>query len=210
MDCFALTRALVDLDSTTGQEKPVVEYLFAQLGTLAAQHKGRLERMSAGARPRQFAAYFWRTGGHVVDAHGHGSAILFFKRRWHAHSRPGRLRCQGNYCGDDGCGGIAAGGGYAEFCVAVCCGRRAGQRWRESGGSFAAWLAVSDQWRAYTEPVGARLQGCVALRNCGRRGDWRIRHTRSWDIRRFIHCSMRCGKFAPSLCRTIRFSGSPR
>ncbi len=47
MDCFALTRALVDLDSTTGREKPVVDYLFAQLGTLAAQHKGRLERMSA-------------------------------------------------------------------------------------------------------------------------------------------------------------------
>lgn len=48
MDCFALTRALVDLDSTTGREKPVVDYLFAQLGTLAAQHKGRVERMSAG------------------------------------------------------------------------------------------------------------------------------------------------------------------
>jgi acetylornithine deacetylase len=47
MNCFALTRALVDLDSTTGQEKSVVDYLFAQLGTLAAQHKGRLERMSA-------------------------------------------------------------------------------------------------------------------------------------------------------------------
>lgn len=49
MNCFALTRALVDLDSTTGQEKPVVDYLFAQLCTLAAQHKGRLERMSAAA-----------------------------------------------------------------------------------------------------------------------------------------------------------------
>jgi len=47
MDCFALTRALVDLDSTTGQEKPVVEYLFAHLSRLAALHGGRLERMSA-------------------------------------------------------------------------------------------------------------------------------------------------------------------
>ena len=31
MDCYALTRALVDLDSTTGKEKPVVDYLYAHL-----------------------------------------------------------------------------------------------------------------------------------------------------------------------------------
>jgi acetylornithine deacetylase len=47
MDLFALTRALVDLDSTTGKEKPVVEYLFAQLSDLAARHSGRVERMPA-------------------------------------------------------------------------------------------------------------------------------------------------------------------
>jgi acetylornithine deacetylase len=47
MDCFALTRALVDLDSTTGTEKPVVDYLFAHLSELAARHNGRLERMNA-------------------------------------------------------------------------------------------------------------------------------------------------------------------
>jgi acetylornithine deacetylase len=47
MDCFALTRALVDLNSTTGQEKPVVEYLFAHLSKLGSRHNGRLERMTA-------------------------------------------------------------------------------------------------------------------------------------------------------------------
>jgi acetylornithine deacetylase len=47
MDCFALTRALIDLDSTTGKEKPVVDYLFAHLSELAARRSGRLERMSA-------------------------------------------------------------------------------------------------------------------------------------------------------------------
>jgi len=47
MDCYALTRALVDLDSTTGQEKPVVDYLFTHLAQLAARHHGRLERMNA-------------------------------------------------------------------------------------------------------------------------------------------------------------------
>jgi acetylornithine deacetylase len=47
MDCYALTRALVDLDSTTGQEKPVVDYLFAHLSELGARYNGRIERMSA-------------------------------------------------------------------------------------------------------------------------------------------------------------------
>jgi acetylornithine deacetylase len=47
MDCYALTRALIDLDSTTGQEKPVVDYLFAHLSSLAARYNGRIERMNA-------------------------------------------------------------------------------------------------------------------------------------------------------------------
>ncbi len=47
MDCYTLTRALVDLDSTTGKEKPVVDYLHAHLLKFAAQHNGRLERMNA-------------------------------------------------------------------------------------------------------------------------------------------------------------------
>jgi acetylornithine deacetylase len=47
MDLFALTRALIDLDSTTGREQPVVDFLFAQLSSLAAKHQGRLERMNA-------------------------------------------------------------------------------------------------------------------------------------------------------------------
>jgi len=47
MDCYALTRALIDLDSTTGKEKPVVDYLFAHLGALATGGNGKLERMKA-------------------------------------------------------------------------------------------------------------------------------------------------------------------
>ena len=47
MDYYALTRALIDLDSTTGHEKPVADYLFAHLSGLASRHNGKLERMSA-------------------------------------------------------------------------------------------------------------------------------------------------------------------
>jgi acetylornithine deacetylase len=47
MELFALTRALVDLDSTTGQEKSVVDFLFSHLSSLAARHNGRIERLPA-------------------------------------------------------------------------------------------------------------------------------------------------------------------
>jgi acetylornithine deacetylase len=47
MDPFALTRALIDLDSTTGREQPVVEFLFGQLSSLAGRYQGRIERMNA-------------------------------------------------------------------------------------------------------------------------------------------------------------------
>jgi acetylornithine deacetylase len=48
MDPFALTRALVDIESTTGREKAVGEYLFATLSDLAASGEGTVERMAVG------------------------------------------------------------------------------------------------------------------------------------------------------------------
>jgi len=47
MNPIALTRALVDLDSTTGQEKPVSDYLFAHLTVMAAPYNARIERLNA-------------------------------------------------------------------------------------------------------------------------------------------------------------------
>jgi len=47
MDLFGLTRTLIDLDSTTGRERPVVEFLSTQLSALATRYQGRLERMNA-------------------------------------------------------------------------------------------------------------------------------------------------------------------
>jgi acetylornithine deacetylase len=44
MNVFELTRALVDIDSTTGIEKFVADYLSAHLASLATQYNGRLER----------------------------------------------------------------------------------------------------------------------------------------------------------------------
>ena len=47
MNLFQLTRALVDIDSTTGQEKAVSDYLYSYLSPLAAKHNARLERQTA-------------------------------------------------------------------------------------------------------------------------------------------------------------------
>jgi acetylornithine deacetylase len=47
MKVFARTRALVGLDSTTGLEAPVADYLFAHLRELAIERNGRIERMNA-------------------------------------------------------------------------------------------------------------------------------------------------------------------
>jgi len=46
MNLFELTRALVDIESTTNREQGVADFLFAQLSALAAATSGRLERMA--------------------------------------------------------------------------------------------------------------------------------------------------------------------
>lgn len=46
MNLFELTRALVDIESTTNREQNVADFLFAQLSFLAARTSGRLERIA--------------------------------------------------------------------------------------------------------------------------------------------------------------------
>jgi acetylornithine deacetylase len=58
MNLFELTRALVDIESTTGHEKNVGDYLFAHLSALATRYSGRAERMPAEVnRDNIFAAW---------------------------------------------------------------------------------------------------------------------------------------------------------
>ena len=55
---FELTRALVDIESTTNHEKNVGDYLFAHLSALAAHSNGRVSRMAAEPnRDNLFAAW---------------------------------------------------------------------------------------------------------------------------------------------------------
>src|SRR5215472_1377449 len=55
MDVFRLTRALVDIESITGNEQRVGEYLFAHLSGLAARYRGRVERMEV--EPHRFNVF---------------------------------------------------------------------------------------------------------------------------------------------------------
>ena len=52
MDPFALTRSLIDIESVTGREKAVGEFLFAVLARLGADTGGVVERMEVS--PERF------------------------------------------------------------------------------------------------------------------------------------------------------------
>jgi len=91
MDLFAFTRALVDLDSTTGNEQPVVDYLFTCLSSLASRHNGRLERQTAApARDNLFLAF----GDPVVTLSTHLDTVPpFFSSSEDATHIHGRGSC---------------------------------------------------------------------------------------------------------------------
>jgi acetylornithine deacetylase len=58
VNLFELTRALVDIDSTTGLEKPVADYLLSTLSPLAARYGGQIERIRV--EPNRDNVYvFW-------------------------------------------------------------------------------------------------------------------------------------------------------
>src|SRR6185369_4918254 len=58
MNLFELTRALVDIESVTNNEKQVGDYLFAHLSAMALRYAGRVERIAVEpGRDNVFAAW---------------------------------------------------------------------------------------------------------------------------------------------------------
>lgn len=79
MNLFELTRALVDLDSTTDHEKSVADFLFAHLSALAARHNGTVQRIAAAAERDNILATF---GEPVVTLSTHMDTVPpFFPSR---------------------------------------------------------------------------------------------------------------------------------
>ena len=91
MNLFELTRGLVDLDSTTGREKPVADYLFAHLSMLAARHNARVERQTAAPdRDNIFVAF----GEPIVTLSTHMDTVPpFFSSREDGKHIHGRGAC---------------------------------------------------------------------------------------------------------------------
>lgn len=91
MNLFELTRALVDLDSTTGHEKAAVDYLFAHLSPLAARYNARVERITTSPdRDNLFVTF----GEPIVTLSTHMDTVPpFFPSREDATHIHGRGAC---------------------------------------------------------------------------------------------------------------------
>jgi acetylornithine deacetylase len=72
MSLFELTRALIDIESITGNEERVGNFLFEQLSTLASRFDGQVERMPVAEKRFNVAAYF---GDPVVTLSTHMDTV---------------------------------------------------------------------------------------------------------------------------------------
>ena len=141
MNLFELTRALVDIESVTNNEKQVGDFLFDDLFSLASRHAGSLERIPVAAgRDNIFACW----GEPVVTLSTHMDTVPPFF---------------GSNEDDE----FLWGRGDEKFRPALCRWRRAQLRRGESCGGNTARFAVFDQRGAYREPSGARLQRGAAF-----------------------------------------------
>jgi acetylornithine deacetylase len=91
MDVFELTRALVDIESTTKNEKAVGDFLFGELSALAARFGGAAERMAVEpGRDNVFVAF----GDPVVTLSTHMDTVPpFFAAREDDEFIHGRGSC---------------------------------------------------------------------------------------------------------------------
>jgi acetylornithine deacetylase len=79
MELFSLTRALVDIESITGNEERAGQYLYDYLAPMAARHGGRVERIEVEPRRYNVLAVF---GDPVVTLSTHMDTVPpFFASR---------------------------------------------------------------------------------------------------------------------------------
>lgn len=132
LDLFALARALIDIDSTTGRERAVADFLAGYLGELAAGTGGRVERMPVeGERENLFAS--WGEPRVVLSTHMDTVPPFFPSREDEEHVH-GRGAC-------DAKGAIAAMVAAIERLLA------------EGGSGFGLLLVVGEE----TDSLGATV-----------------------------------------------------
>src|SRR5260221_10497092 len=79
MDAVQLTRALVDIESTTGAEAAAGEYLYAHLAKLANRTGGVSERM-AGMAQRVYVLGRWGNAGVTLSKPNYTLPPFFWSR----------------------------------------------------------------------------------------------------------------------------------
>jgi acetylornithine deacetylase len=72
MNLFELTRALVDIESVTNNEKQVGDFLFTHLSALASRHEGRIERIPVAPQRHNI---FVRWGDPIVTLSTHMDTV---------------------------------------------------------------------------------------------------------------------------------------
>jgi acetylornithine deacetylase len=92
MNVFELTRALVDIESITGNEENVGLYLFDYLSRLTGRHGGRIERMDVEARRFNVLAQFGDRPTVTLSTHM-DTVPPFFPSREDAEYIWGRAAC---------------------------------------------------------------------------------------------------------------------
>ncbi len=166
MNVVELTRALVDIESISGNEAQVGEYLFDCVSNLAATTGGRCERMEVEAgRFNVFASW----GEPAVTLSTHMDTVPpFFPSREDAEFIWGRGSC-------DAKGIIASMFVAAEklradevrnFGLLFVVGEERNSAGAPGGGEVAAGFAVPGQWRAHRKQAGAGVERRAAIRNC--------------------------------------------
>jgi acetylornithine deacetylase len=94
MNVFELTRALVDIESTSDHEGSVGEYIFAYLAQIAAGSNGYVERMAVAQGPSGRFNVFARWGDPIVTLSTHMDTVPpFFGSREDADHIYGRGAC---------------------------------------------------------------------------------------------------------------------
>src|SRR5437879_13692688 len=92
MNVFELTRALVDIESITGNEETVGLYLFDYLSRLASRYHGRIERMEV--EPHRFNVFAQFGDRPLVTLSTHMDTVPpFFPSREDEESIWGRAAC---------------------------------------------------------------------------------------------------------------------
>jgi len=193
MDLFAFTRALVDLDSTTGHER--------RWRTISSRIFRRWPRAttpgwsaSPPRRSRQSLRLLWRARRHPLHAQWTRSRRFFPSREDATHiTAAARVTPRASSPPMVAAAESLLAGGTRNFAAVVCRRRGAQQHWRQNRRRLLHAVRASSSMASPRKIACPWVQRRSSLRNLPPRGSWLIPPIRSWATPPFMHCSTLCG-----------------